>query len=350
MAIVELKHVSVTFQEKKTLQAVNDVSLTVAQGDIFGIIGFSGAGKSTLLRTINVLQLPTKGQVKVNKRLLAQDGHRVVSNTDLRLVRRKIGMIFQNFNLLNEMTVRENIAFGLRHSQLSDQEIEARCDHLLSLVDLEKRKNAYPAELSGGQKQRVAIARALANKPDILISDEATSALDPKNTEQILTLLKELNQKLSLTILLITHEMDVIKKIANKVAVMENGSIIEQGSIRDVFLHPQKALTQKFVGGSSNAIATLNSLNLDQLHADEAIYQLVYSIANVTKSIIVDLYRQVGVKISMLYGNVELLAGEPIGTLVVLVHGGQEKQAATLAFLKKAGVQVIRLNEKGEQL
>ncbi|WP_281828189.1 MULTISPECIES: methionine ABC transporter ATP-binding protein [Lactobacillus] len=349
MSIIELEHINVDFPQKKgkTVQAVHDVSLNVEKGDIYGIVGFSGAGKSTLVRTINLLQKPTAGNIKVDGKDFIKDGKQVISNKDLQLARRKIGMIFQNFNLLNETTVLENVAFALKHSKLSDEELEKKSLELLDLVDLKNKANFYPVELSGGQQQRVAIARALANEPDILISDEATSALDPQNTQQILDLLKKLNKKLGLTVILITHEMDAVKKIATKVAVMENGQVIENGNLKQVFLHPKKELTKRFVGGSLEAISTLSSLNLGKLGPDEAVYQLVYSVANVTKSIIVELYRETGAEASMLYGNVELLNDEPIGTLVVSVKGDPEKQKQAREFLEKQDVTLTRLDEKG---
>lgn len=257
-------------------------------------------------------------------------------------------MIFQNFNLLNEITVVENVAFALKHSGLKDNEVEEKSLKLLELVDLKEKAEFYPAQLSGGQQQRVAIARALANEPDILISDEATSALDPQNTQQILDLLKKLKDELNLTIVLITHEMSAVKKICDKVAVMQKGKIVEKGNLRDVVLHPKNALTKSFVGGSLEVINTLKSLNLSNLNDEEAIYQLIYSVANVTKTIIIDLYREIDVEASMLYGNVELLDDEPIGTLLVLVKGDSEKQQQTVQFLEKEQVAVTRLNEKGD--
>lgn len=349
MGIIELQHVNVDFSEKKrkVVHAVHDVNITVEKGDIYGIVGFSGAGKSTLVRTINLLQKPTAGSIKVNGTDFIRDGEQVISNKDLQLARRKIGMIFQNFNLLNEITVVENVAFALKHSGLKEKEVEEKSFKLLELVDLKEKADFYPAQLSGGQQQRVAIARALANGPDILISDEATSALDPQNTQQILTLLKKLKEELGLTIVIITHEMSAVKKICDKVAVMQQGKVVEKGRLRDVVLHPKNELTKSFVGGSLEVINTLQSLNLNSLSDSEAIYQLVYSVANVTKTIIIDLYREVGVEASMLYGNVELLDDEPIGTLLVLVKGDSEKQKQTVEFLQKEEVAVTRLNEKG---
>lgn len=349
MSIIELDHVNVDFSQKKgqTVKAVNDVTLHIEKGDIYGFVGFSGAGKSTLVRTINLLQKPSAGNIKVNGVDFVKNGKQVISNKELQLQRRRIGMIFQHFNLLNETTVLENVAFALKHSKLSDEELEKRSLELLDLVDLKDKADFYPAELSGGQQQRVAIARALANKPDILISDEATSALDPQNTQQILDLLKKLNKELGLTVVLITHEMEAVKQIATRVAVMENGQVIENGNLRQIFLHPKKELTKKFVGGSLEAISTLESLNLGKLGPDEAVYQLVYSVANVTKSIIIELYRETGAEASMLYGNVELLNDEPIGTLVVSVKGDPEKQKQAREFLEKQDVTLTRLDEKG---
>ena len=350
MGIIELQHVNVDFPDKKRelVHAVHDVNLTIEKGDIYGVVGFSGAGKSTLVRTINLLQKPSGGNIKVNGTDFIKDGKQVISNKDLQLARRKIGMIFQNFNLLNEITVVENVAFALKHSGLKDNEVEEKSLKLLELVDLKEKAEFYPAQLSGGQQQRVAIARALANEPDILISDEATSALDPQNTQQILDLLKKLKDELNLTIVLITHEMSAVKKICDKVAVMQQGKIVEKGNLRDVVLHPKNALTKSFVGGSLEVINTLKSLNLSNLNDQEAIYQLIYSVANVTKTIIIDLYREIGVEASMLYGNVELLDDEPIGTLLVLVKGDSEKQQQTVQFLEKEKVAVTRLNEKGD--
>lgn len=349
MSIIELNNIAVTFKQKKeTVNAVDGVTLKIEKGDIFGILGFSGAGKSTLVRTINLLQKPSRGDVIVQGKTFVKQGKVVISNKELQQSRRKIGMIFQGFNLLNETSVLENIAFALRHSNLSDEEIEAKSLRLLELVDLKEKADFYPSQLSGGQKQRVAIARALANDPEILLSDEATSALDPQNTNQILDLLKKLNKQLGLTIVLITHQMEAVKKIANRVAVMEHGHLIEEGSLKQIFLEPKKELTRKFVGGSSAAIATLNQLNLDKLSENEKIYQLTYSLSNVTKSIIIELYSKLGVEVSMLYGNVELLNEEPIGTLVVLIKGEAEKQKAAREFLDQANVLVTELDERGQ--
>ncbi len=234
-AIIELNNLSVQFHQKgRLVTAVKDATLRIEKGDIYGVIGYSGAGKSTLVRTINLLQKPTKGQIVINgEKIFDSENPVKFTGAKLREFRQKIGMIFQHFNLLSEKTVFNNVAFALQHSQIEDKNGKKRyltkkektdkVTELLKLVDLEELSDKYPAQLSGGQKQRVAIARALANDPEILISDEGTSALDPKTTNQILDLLKSLHEKLGITVVLITHEMQVVKEIANKVAVMQNG-------------------------------------------------------------------------------------------------------------------------------
>ena len=339
---IDLKNIDVEFNGNK---AVNDVNLQVEKGDIYGIIGFSGAGKSTLVRTINLLQEPSNGSVTVNGTELFANHHQTISNRKLQDERKKIGMIFQHFNLLNEATVIENVAFALKHAKLKDDELEKRAMHLLDLVGLKEFADSYPAQLSGGQQQRVAIARALANEPDILISDEATSALDPKTTNQILDLLYKLNKELKLTVVLITHEMDAVKRVANKIAVMENGKIVEHGNLREVYLHPQNELTKQFVGGALEAQHILNTYHFDALTDNEELYQLVYKIDDVTKSIVADLDEALDTKSSILYGNVEVLSGEAIGTLAVLLNLDQEKQKTAIKFLEDKNVVVTKLNK-----
>lgn len=339
--IIDLDHVSVTFGD---LHAVSDVTIKVDKGDVYGVVGYSGAGKSTLVRTINLLQLPTSGTIEIAGTTFFKDGAAQISGKELQAKRRNIGMIFQHFNLLNETTVIENVAFALKHSDLDDDAIEKKCYELLDLVGLKDKAENYPVQLSGGEQQRVAIARALANDPEILISDEATSALDPQNTNQILDLLKRLNKKLGLTIILITHEMDAVKKVANKIAVMEHGKVVEQGNLRDVYLRPQAELTRQFVGGSLAAADTLRSFNLGELSDNEQLYQVVFSAANVTKSIILELYKQVGVDVSMLYGNIEVLGDEPVGTMFILVTGTPEQQAKVTELLKSFNVEVSQVD------
>ena len=246
--MIELQHIQKTFVDgKRVVEAVKDVSLSVEKGEIFGIIGFSGAGKSTLVRCINLLERPDSGSVLVGgKDLLSLKPAR------LRAERKKIGMIFQHFNLMQTRTVLENVLFPLKHSALSREEALRKARGLLSLVDIAEKEDAYPSQLSGGQQQRVAIARALANDPDVLLCDEATSALDPQTTKAILHLLQKLNRQLGITIVIITHEMAVVKEICDRVAVMEAGAVVEEGKVFDIFANPQSPLTRKFIDTTSN--------------------------------------------------------------------------------------------------
>ena len=345
--IIDLQDIDVTFKQgKEVVHAVKDVSLSIEKGDIYGIVGYSGAGKSTLVRTINLLQKPTDGTVTIDGDVFFKDHQQQLSNKQLQKKRRSIGMIFQHFNLLNETSVIENVLFALKHSDLDDDAQEKKAYELLELVGLKDKAEFYPVQLSGGEQQRVSIARALANDPAILISDEATSALDPQNTNQILDLLKKLNTELDLTVVLITHEMDAVKRVANKIAVMEHGQIIERGPLQKVFLQPQRELTRQFVGGSLAAIDTLKAFNLDQLGPDEDLFQLVYNGNNVTKSIIIELYKQLGVEASMLYGNIEILGGEPVGTLFVVVKGDEQQRQAAVKFLQDSKVTVTKIDDR----
>jgi D-methionine transport system ATP-binding protein len=244
--MIELKNVSKTFQKKSgAVEALSNVSLQVGAGEIFGVIGASGAGKSTLIRCINLLEKPTGGEVIV-------DGSPLLTLTPRRLAkeRRHIGMIFQHFNLLSSRTVHDNIALPLELSGTSRKVIDARVNELLALVGLTEKRLDYPASLSGGQKQRVAIARTLASNPKVLLCDEATSALDPETTRSILDLLKDINRRFGITILLITHEMNVIKAICDRVAIMSEGRIIEEGTVGAIFSHPREALTKRFIASS----------------------------------------------------------------------------------------------------
>ena len=243
MALIELNQVGKSFAGKTgPIHAVNGINLAIEEKDVYGIVGYSGAGKSTLVRLLNGLEAPTNGQVLVNGEDVAK-----LQGAALRTFRKKVGMIFQHFNLLWSRTVIENIQLPLELAGVAKEQRRKKAEELLHLVGLDGRGDAYPSQLSGGQKQRVGIARALANDPDIQLCDEATSALDPQTTEEVLELLANINQQLGLTIVLITHEMNVIRKICNKVAVMELGKIVEEGSVREVFRHPQQEVTKIFV-------------------------------------------------------------------------------------------------------
>ncbi len=244
--MIELRNLTKTFQQKnREVRALHDVSLNVPAGKIFGVIGMSGAGKSTLIRCVNLLERPTSGDVIIDGKDLLR-----ITNSQLALERRKIGMIFQHFNLLSSRTVFDNVAFPLELSGTSKAAIKERVTELLKLVGLEEKKHDYPASLSGGQKQRVAIARTLANNPKILLCDEATSALDPGTTRSILNLIKDINRRLNITVLLITHQMEVVKSICDQVAVISHGKLIEQGTVGEIFASPKHELTREFIASS----------------------------------------------------------------------------------------------------
>lgn len=240
---IEVKDLHKTFHKKnKTIEVLKGINLNVKKGDIYGIVGFSGAGKSTLVRCMNRLEEPDSGSVKIGGSIITD-----LNKKQLNEERKKIGMIFQQFNLFDSKTVSENIAYPLKLDGMNKLRIEERISELLALVGLQDKRDAYPGELSGGQKQRVGIARALANNPDVLLSDEATSALDPLTTISVLDLLKEINEKLGITIILITHELEVIKYTCNQMAVMENGELLESGSVQDIFQRPSCETAKKFI-------------------------------------------------------------------------------------------------------
>lgn len=341
--MIDFKNVSVTFHDSgKEVKAVRNVNLTIEDQDIYGIVGYSGAGKSTLVRTINLLQKPTAGKVLVNGTDLT-----TLSEKDLRSHRRKIGMIFQHFNLLESLTIFNNVAFPLRHTGKSKQEIKQKVGELLKLVGLANKADAYPSQLSGGQKQRVAIARALANDPQILLSDEATSALDPKTTLQILRLLKKLNKQLGLTIVLITHQMEAVKAVCNKVAVMEYGQVIEQGSAVQIFSEPQEKLTQEFIRVASHvdeALTTLRQSDRFHLKNDEQLLQLTYNGTNTDQPLIASLFSNFGVVANILYGNVDLIQDVPLGNLIISLRGNADKRRSSIDYLKGQGVHVAELS------
>ncbi|MGT2674289.1 methionine ABC transporter ATP-binding protein [Streptococcus rupicaprae] len=347
--MIALDKIDVTFQQKKRqIEAVKDVTIHIDQGDIYGIVGYSGAGKSTLVRVINLLQVPSAGKITVDGDVL-YDQKEVLKPAELRAKRREIGMIFQHFNLMAQSTAAENVAFALKHSGLSKEEKAAKVARLLDLVGLSDRADNYPAQLSGGQKQRVAIARALANDPKILISDESTSALDPKTTKQILALLKELNEKLGLTIVLITHEMQIVKDIANRVAVMQNGRLIEEGSVLDIFSNPKEPLTQDFIKtatGIDEALAKIERQDVVQnLPQGSQLVLLKYAGATTDEPILNEIHERFNVKANILFATIEMLADTPVGEMIVILSGTDESVYQATQALKLASVGVTILKE-----
>ncbi|EGP5468840.1 ATP-binding cassette domain-containing protein [Enterococcus faecium] len=343
--MIELRDISVCFKQKeKEIQAVDSVDLTIEKGDVYGIVGYSGAGKSTLVRVMNLLQKPTAGEVIVNQTNLSQ-----LSPKELRKERKAIGMIFQHFNLMESRTIFDNVDFSLKYSGKSKQERRQKVNELLELVGLEEKASAYPKQLSGGQKQRVAIARALANEPKVLLCDEATSALDPKTTLQILALLKKLNRQLGLTIVLITHEMQVVKEICNKVAVMEAGKIIEKGSSIQIFSHPEEELTKDFIRTATHLDQALETISVHAAFADQIankwLVELSYSGNQTNEPLIAHLYSKYQVTANILYGNVELLQETPLGSLIVTLAGETKQRQKALDYLIKSGVKVTILQK-----
>ena len=348
--MIQLEHIDVTFQQKKRqIQAVKDVTLHIQERDIYGIVGYSGAGKSTLVRVINLLQVPTNGKIIVDGDVLF-DNKVTLTAEQLRRKRQDIGMIFQHFNLMSQLTAEENVAFALKHSGLSKEEKKEKVHTLLELVGLADRAENYPSQLSGGQKQRVAIARALANDPKILISDESTSALDPKTTKQILTLLQDLNQKLGLTIVLITHEMQIIKDIANCVAVMQDGQLIEEGSVLDIFSNPQQDLTKDFISTATGIDEAMDKIEQQEivkhLASNSLLVQMKYAGTSTDEPLLNEIYKHHQVTANILYGNIEILGGTPVGELVVVLSGQKENLIAAKTAICEAGVQLTVL--KGE--
>lgn len=344
--MITLSNIQVTFENgSQSVTAVQDVSLQVDAGDVYGIVGYSGAGKSTLVRVINLLQRPSAGSVVVNGQdLLA------LQPKELRLARKRIGMIFQHFHLMNSRTIYDNVDFPLKSSKLSKRERDLKVKQLLELVGLSDKLDAYPSQLSGGQKQRVAIARALANDPEILLCDEATSALDPKTTLSILELLKKLNRTLGLTIVIITHEMQVVKEICNKVAVMEAGRIVEQGDIVSIFSRPQNTLTRDFINTATHIEQMLDKLtshpSLLHLKDNDMLCKISYIGDSTSEPVISELTARYRVKTNILFANVEILQQTPIGNLIVVMSGTPGDLEGALQYLQSARVDVEVINSR----
>ncbi len=323
---------------KQRVSALRGIDLSIAQGEVFGIIGRSGAGKSSLIRTLNLLERPSSGRVIIDAEDITQfDGER------LRQLRQQIGMVFQHFNLLSSKTVAENIAFPLTLSnQFSKAEREQRVDELLELVGLQAHRDHYPAQLSGGQKQRVGIARALANHPKLLLCDEATSALDPETTQSILRLLLEINQKLGLTIVLITHEMQVIRTICDRVAVIEAGLIVEQGPVVEVFLHPQHAVTQALV--AENQALDLSLLQQMRTKVESELLRLTYVGAATHEPILHRIAIQSSAEITVLQGVIARIKSTPYGQLIVELSGSEAERSKVKTLLEAAQVRIDLLD------
>lgn len=338
--MIQFKDISKTFESKTGIvHAVKEVNLSVNAGEIFGVIGYSGAGKSTLVRLINLLERPTSGSVYINGEDIT-----LFSPKALRERRKKIGMIFQQFNLLSARTVFENIALPLKRQGLSNDEIRTRVIELLELVGILDKSKAYPSQLSGGQKQRVAIARALANDPDILLCDEATSALDPQTTKTILKLLKDLNKKLNITIVVITHEMEVVKEICDRVAVMQDGFVVELNTVQQIFSNPQENITKEFISTTSN-LSKLDDLlesNSDIIHLEphQKLLRIDFIGESTSEAIISQISKQYDTEASIIFANVEVIKEEILGSMVIRLSGQSSNQDAAIVHLKEIGIKV----------
>ena len=338
--MIQFKNISKTFESKTGIvHAVKDVNLEINSGEIFGVIGYSGAGKSTLVRLINLLERPTQGSIYISGKDITQ-----FNESQLRERRKKIGMIFQQFNLLSARNVFENIALPLKRQGLSKEEIHDKVIGLLELVGILDKAKAYPSQLSGGQKQRVAIARALANDPDILLCDEATSALDPQTTKTILKLIKDLNEELKLTVVVITHEMEVVKEICDRVAVMEDGNVIELNTVQNIFSNPQENITREFINSTSNLnkLSDLiqNESEVIQLQAYEKLLRIDFVGESTSDAIISKISKEYDTEASIIFANVEVIKDEILGSMVIKLSGESNNQDAAIKHLAEIGIKV----------
>ncbi len=341
--MIEIRDLSLTYKGPTgPVHALRGINLQIESGEVFGIIGRSGAGKSSLVRCLNLLNRPTSGQVLVGGRDLMQ-----LSDAELRTARRDIGMVFQHFNLLSSRTVFDNAALPLEMAGMSVDDIKKRVDPLLDLVGLSALRDRYPAQISGGQKQRVGIARALASHPKVLLSDEATSALDPETTRSILDLLRKVNRELGLTVVLITHQMQVIKQIADRVAVIDGGEIAELGPVIDVFTRPQQAITRSLIDEivpqqlPESVAVRVNALAAQLAPGQQGrLLRLSYAGESAYQPILSHLIRELGLDLSILHGQIDEIQEQTFGSLAVFASGDAAKIDAAVDHLRATGVQV----------
>ena len=335
--MIELKNITVNFKKKKEIiKAVDNVSLQISKGDIFGIVGGSGAGKSTLLRTINGLQKPTSGEVIVDGQDITN-----LSRKELREVRKNIGIIFQHFNLISRKTVGENIEFALKIQKVPENKRNARVKELLNLVGLEEKENVYPRELSGGQKQRVGIARAIASNPKVLLCDEATSALDVQTAKEIVEILKEINKNLGITIVFITHQLEVAKELFKNIAVIDSGKIVENNSSYEIFANPSDNLTKKLVNKRINIPSKIvNSIG-------GSIVTLIYKGEDSLDPVISTINERYKISTNILHGNIEYIQDKPIGVLVISINGKKQDVENAIDYLEST-IETVRYYKEEE--
>lgn len=334
--MIEFKDISKHYELKgQTIRALDQINLEIPEGSIFGIIGYSGAGKSTLIRLINLLERPTQGQVIIN-----QKDFTALDARSLRQERANIGMIFQHFNLLQTKTVAANIEIPLKLLGVSKAEREKRLNELLDFIDLKHKKDAFPDELSGGQKQRVGIARALANHPKILLCDEATSALDPQTTKSVLALLKKINQEQGITIVMVTHEMDVIETVCDYVAVMEQGKVIETGSTIDIFSRPQHPTTKNFIQTVLQQQLPVNILNNLENQNHNSIYCLQFLGKSAQETVVQAVIKKFDISLNIVFANMTEINGTVIGQMFIQLLGDPAIIQQAIDFLQQNGVEV----------
>lgn len=334
MSQIEIKHVTKRFGQKdEEVTALNDINISIEKADIYGIIGMSGAGKSTLVRCLNYLEEPTEGDVVIEGRTLG-----TLNEKELRSVRSEIAMIFQHFNLLMQKSVIDNVCFPLKLKKVPRKEAQKKAMELLKIVDLESKANAYPSQLSGGQKQRVAIARALASDPKILLCDEATSALDPQTTESILALLKEINEKFGITVVIITHQMNVVEEICNKVAIIENGELVENGAVVDIFSNPKSAAAKKLLSGEDREEAKAQK-SLEILDSGKRI-RIVFSTNSASEPVIANMIMHFGQAVNILQANTRAVAGIAVGEMILGLPEDEHLQVEMIKYLKDHGLSV----------
>ncbi|MDV7104775.1 methionine ABC transporter ATP-binding protein MetN [Vibrio sp. TH_r3] len=337
--MIEISNVNkVFYQGTKEIHALRNINLSIPQGTIFGVIGSSGAGKSTLIRCVNMLEAPTQGNVVVDGVDLT-----LLSKSELSKARRNIGMIFQHFNLLSSRSVFNNVALPLELAGMDKQTISNKVTELLSLVGLADKRDTYPANLSGGQKQRVAIARALASDPKVLLCDEATSALDPATTQSILELLKEINRKLNITMLLITHEMDVVKGICHQVAIIGDGELVEKGTVGEIFAHPKTELAHEFIRSTLDLTIPEDyqaRLNRTRIQGSHPLIRLEFTGETVDAPVMSQIARQFDIDVSILSSDLDYAGGVKFGMMVAEFYGSEENDNAAIEFLKEHKVKV----------
>ena len=324
--MIELQHVSKTFENAGgRVDALRDVSLTIADGDIYGIIGMSGAGKSTLVRCINMLERPTEGRVIVNGQQLD-----AMTPAQLRAARREITMIFQRFNLLMQRTCLQNICFPMELAGVSRKEAQAKAWELLELVGLPDKAQVYPAQLSGGQQQRIAIARALATNPKVLLCDEATSALDPKTTRQILELIQDINRKLGITVVVITHQMSVVEEICDSVAILDGGVVMEEGSVQEIFANPKTAAAKRLVAPNGGSAAR----DLSSFAPDDHVVRVTFNGSSTAKPLVASLAAEKGILVSVLSADTRDLSGQCYGSMLLKLPADVEQAKQAAAYMR----------------